>query len=216
LSSNTTRPLAAAPPVEVADVPEVLVGKSAWRALCRKRMRARSPILRTAHAVRAAGELLSLAAALRPRFVGLYAPLGGEVDTRELANVLIVNGHALAYPWLTGDGETMAFRACEGPSALRPRPRSRLMEPTGEIVAPEDIGLLVAPALGIAPTLQRLGRGGGYYDRYLPRLPDTAYNVALVPAECVIDWGPIERHDARFDAVCTEHGLFGPAAGPPA
>lgn len=199
------------PEVAVAAVNEPCIGKAAWRAWCRRTGLARSALLRTAHAVRLAGEVLAVVEARQARVIGLYSPIGSEVDTRELANLLLVHGRALAYPRLSGDGETMEFCRCDGPSALISRPRSRLLEPTGEPIDPAELDVMVAPALGISPALVRLGRAGGYFDRYMPRLPDSTLTIAVTPGACVVPWGPRDWHDAAFDAVCTEHGLFGPA-----
>ena len=102
----------------------------------------------------------------------------------------------------------MDLCACTGPAALQPRPRSRLMEPVGEPVDPSLLGLVLIPSLGLHPQGYRLGRGGGYYDRWLPRLPASALTVAAVAADGILPFGPLEAHDARLDMAITEHGAF--------
>lgn len=186
------------------------VGKAAWRAWARKQAQARSQAQRRAHEVRAACELLAVAQAHHARVIGLYSPIGTEVGTRELANLLLANGHILAYPRLRADDVTIDFCRADGPAALHKRPRSRLLEPAGEAIGPADLDLLVVPAMALHPSLARLGRGGGSFDRFLPTLPDDVARVGLVAAACVAHWAPVQSHDAVLDAVCTEHGLFGP------
>lgn len=182
--------------------------KPGWRAVVDARLRARPQPVRLAHAHLLTQHVVQLAEALQPQVVGLYAPLGSEPDTRELANALLVRGFALAYPRLRGDGLHMDLCESAGPAALQPRPRSRLMEPLGPPVDPVRLGLVVLPCLGLHPQGYRLGRGGGYYDRWLPQLPATSLTVAAVAADCVVPFGPLEAHDARLELAVTERGLF--------
>ena len=68
---------------------------------------------------------------------------------------------------------------------------------------PDEIGCVVLPGVGFSEDGHRLGRGGGYYDATLARMPGAArvgvaFDVQLVPAL------PREAHDAALDAVVTE------------
>ena len=51
---------------------------------------------------------------------------------------------------------------------------------------------------------RRLGRGGGYYDRYLAALPSTVSKIGICFALQMVDVLPTELHDVRMDAVVTE------------
>lgn len=187
-------------------------GKAGWRALAEARGRARASQLRTRHAevlARIGVELADAAGA--GAVVALYAPIGTEVDTRPLANALLVAGHALAYPRLGNEPGAMEMAAADGPAALRARPRSRLLEPQGAVVPPEAIGVVFVPALAVDGSLRRLGRAGGYYDRWLARLPAQTRVVMVTPASCVLPWGPAEPHDQAGHCVVTEAGCFAPA-----
>lgn len=187
-------------------------GKGGWRAQAEARLRALNPVQRRTHATRLAQELGRLALALGARRVGLYAPVGAEPETRDLAHDLLARGIQLAYPRIHTDGVSMDFAHSDGPSALVARPRTRMLEPLGAVIDPSDLDLIVVPALALRGDLTRLGRGGGHFDRYLPRVrPDTVL-VGCVPAACVLDWSPREDHDVAMTLVCTETGLFGPAA----
>lgn len=187
-------------------------GKTGWRAHAEARMRALNPVQRRAHASRLARDLGELATALGARRVGLYSPVGAEVETRDVANELLARGMQLAYPRLHPDGSAMDFAAADGPTALVPRPRTRMLEPVGPVIAPADLDLVLVPALALRGDLTRLGRGGGHFDRYLPGLRPDAVMVGCVPEACVVDWAPREAHDVAMTLVCTETGLFGPAA----
>jgi 5-formyltetrahydrofolate cyclo-ligase len=216
---NAAPALFRADPATLAQLPLLAVSspalpppetKAGWRAVADARLRARPQNIRLQHARLLRDLVLALLADAPPQIVGLYAPLGSEPDTRELANALLAAGHQLAYPRLRGDGEHMDLCHCTGPTALVPRPRSRLFEPVGAPVDPAQLGLLVVPCLALHPQGFRLGRGGGYYDRWLPQLPPTTLRIAAVAAEAILPFGPLEAHDARLDLALTEFGLCRP------
>ena len=68
------------------------------------------------------------------------------------------------------------------------------------------IDLCIVPGLAFDRRGVRLGRGGGYYDRYLPRLRADAVRVGWVPSQFLVDRLPVEPHDARVHLVITERG----------
>ena len=85
-----------------------------------------------------------------------------------------------------------------------------MLQPTGaaEAVTPQ---VLFVPLLGFSETGQRLGQGGGHYDRWLADHPETlAIGMAW---DCqLVDELPSEDHDAPLAAVVTPTRLYGPFA----
>lgn len=81
---------------------------------------------------------------------------------------------------------------------------------TGEDLGKDAIALadvVVAPALAIGARGERLGQGGGCYDRALPRRREGTPVIAVVfPDEFGVDF-PTQAHDERVDAVLTVNGL---------
>ncbi len=204
--------LAARRPVRVQDVPSPIpVGKAGWRAFADAQLRALTPPVRKMLVATLVQEILALAQKMDVKLVGIYHPIGAEIETRELANTLLAQGLLLAYPRVRPDGSGMDFVPCPGPHGLQPRPRSRLMEPPGPACAPTDLDLLVVPCVALSGGLVRLGHGAGYFDRYLPQLSPRAPCVGVLPQCCVLPWQPIENHDKSLHLVCTQAGLFGPA-----
>ena len=70
----------------------------------------------------------------------------------------------------------------------------------------EEIGLVIVPALAYSRSGERLGRGGGFYDRFLARLSPGAVTVGLVLSCQVVDEVPAEAHDMSVGVVITEDG----------
>ncbi|MCI9166423.1 MAG: 5-formyltetrahydrofolate cyclo-ligase, partial [Oscillospiraceae bacterium] len=70
---------------------------------------------------------------------------------------------------------------------------------------PEAIDLAVVPCCAAGNDGRRLGYGGGYYDRYLPRTRCPA--LVLCRGQLVREGLPVEAHDVPMDYLATEKGL---------
>ena len=134
-----------------------------------------------------------------------------EVDLSALHHYLLETGR-LALPRL--DWETRSMEALLLPSApvldeatmLEVR-RHGVPEPArGEAVAPAALRAILIPGLAFDARGGRLGRGGGFYDRFLQRLEGNARPVLI--GVCfgvqVVERVPMEPHDRRVDRVVTE------------
>jgi 5-formyltetrahydrofolate cyclo-ligase len=76
-----------------------------------------------------------------------------------------------------------------------------------QVVSPAEIAAIIVPGLAFTKRGQRLGRGGGYYDRYLASLPATTMKIGVCFALQIVETLPIEHHDQKMDVVITEEGL---------
>ena len=135
--------------------------------------------------------------------VALYSPLGTEVDSGPIARQALSHGARVVYPRVVRGERRLAFARCDQ-SDLAPGPLGAAEPPPG---APEvplgEIGCVVMPGVAFSEEGARLGRGGGYYDATLRRIPaaariGVAYDVQIVPTL------PHEDHDQALDAVVTD------------
>jgi 5-formyltetrahydrofolate cyclo-ligase len=97
-----------------------------------------------------------------------------------------------------------------GPADLVPG-RFGIPVPSAEPGGPEVIGgadIVLVPAVAVDRMGNRLGRGGGYYDRSLELAAPHTRLLALVDSENVVDRVPVEDHDRAVDGVVTEEGLL--------
>ncbi len=153
---------------------------------------------------KAIADRLDGVAAFRDAFVvALYAPLGTEVDSGEIARRALARGVRVLYPRVVPGERRLAFARCAPGDLVRGA--LGVAEPPAEVpeVDVEDIACVVLPGVAFSQDGLRLGRGGGYYDATLERMPRAArvgvgYDVQLVPKL------PREVHDASLDAVVTE------------
>jgi 5-formyltetrahydrofolate cyclo-ligase len=92
----------------------------------------------------------------------------------------------------------MEFARLEGPSKSS---GLGFLQPVGEIVEPDELDLIIAPALSIDLSGNRLGRGGGFFDRYLEQfdgpVAGVVYENELVPNL------PSEAHDKPVQYAVT-------------
>lgn len=135
--------------------------------------------------------------------VALYRPRGAEIDTGPLARALEVLACDLALPCVETPDAPLVFRRWRAGQALRPDlVGSAAPLPEAEDVDPD---LIVTPLLAFDAFGQRLGQGGGYYDRTFAARPGAA-RVGLAWAAQELDRLPAEVHDIPLHGVLTEVG----------
>jgi len=170
--------------------------KPELRTLIRQRLRAMEPPERARQSQRIAAALTATPAWQGARLIGLFSPLPLEV------NVLpaVAGDLRLCFPRV--QGERLVFHRL-GTDALRPG-RWNLMEPPED--APGEVGagaldLVIVPGLGFTPEGHRLGRGGGYYDRFLARPELRARLVGVCFGQQLFPTLPTEPHDRPVDQL---------------
>lgn len=150
-----------------------------------------------------AARLVALPAWREARTVALYAALGAEVDTAELARLALAAGKRVAWPRTSPTGPGLSFASC-APAELVPGP-ARTLEPPADAppISLQSVDLFVVPGVAFDAAGGRLGRGRGHYDAALSRIRPGAIRVGLAFDEQVVAEVPVEPHDVRLDAVVT-------------
>lgn len=144
--------------------------------------------------------------------VAAYVSAPTEPDTSTLLDTLHARGVRILLPVL-GPGLARCWGEYSGREELAQRAPGRPLEPAGEVFGAETLGeaqVVITPALAIDHDGNRLGQGGGWYDRALLHRDDAAPVFAVVhEAELVLDGRlPSAEHDVRVDAVITEQRWF--------
>jgi 5-formyltetrahydrofolate cyclo-ligase len=84
-----------------------------------------------------------------------------------------------------------------------------ILEPAGnETVEPGSIDFLLVPARGFDRQGNRLGRGGGYYDRYMSHPDFRATRCGVAYSAQVLDAIPHDAHDLPVHILVTESGVL--------
>lgn len=72
----------------------------------------------------------------------------------------------------------------------------------------EEIDLIIVPGVAFDTEGWRIGYGGGYYDKLLPRVKGTRPIVALAYEEQLFDEIPYEEHDVGVDIIITDRRIL--------
>ena len=144
-------------------------------------------------------------------FAGAELPAGGVVIYLPLPDEIDVT------PVMDRVSRTFAVTRTppSGPLTLHPvdAPRERhrfgFEQPvaTAPTVDPSTVAVVLAPGLAFGPVGERLGRGGGYYDRFLPTVPDGAARVGVTVSALVVYGLPTDSHDVPMTHLATETGV---------
>lgn len=142
------------------------------------------------------------------RRLAAYLSAGTEPDSLRLVAWSVAHDVEVLLPVLTdGQGSWLpepAWAAYAGPDALR-EGRSRILEPTGPLLAGDALAgmdLLVVPGLAADGAGNRLGRGGGWYDRARAAHPDLE-TWLLLNSDEVLEVVPTDTWDLRVDLLVT-------------
>jgi len=73
---------------------------------------------------------------------------------------------------------------------------------------PSTLDLVIVPGIAFTQQGHRLGRGGGYYDRFLKKLSRQAYSVGLAFEMQIIEEIPLEESDMPVDFIITEKRII--------
>ena len=144
-----------------------------------------------------------------PDTVAAYLSFGSEPSTLRLIAWLAAQDIRVLLPVLSLPGEEglgkPAWAPYEGPDALRTGQFS-MLEPTGEPVPAEQLPeaeMIICPGLAANREGDRLGRGGGWYDRALIHASSSAPVWVLLNDDEVLETIPTHPWDRRVDAIFT-------------
>lgn len=100
-------------------------------------------------------------------------------------------------------GDDLELRLYTRPEDLKPGAYG-IEEPTGELFTDyADIDFIAVPGVAFDRNGNRLGRGKGYYDRLLPRIP-SAYKAGICFPFQLVEEVPAEPFDIRMDEIITQ------------
>ena len=137
------------------------------------------------------------------KIIMAYASTPDEIQLTELFAACFADKKILAIPLITGKGEMSAvevpnFDALEvGAFGIL-----TVKHDLRKFVDAEKIDCVIVPGAAFDRNGGRLGLGGGYYDRFLPRAVN-AKKIAFAYDFQLVESLPTELHDAKVDTVFT-------------
>ena len=186
----------------------------AMRAALRTRLRAERAALdedvRALNARAVRTHLMPILEELAPRHVAGYLAVGGELDPAPVLTACRERGIVTLLPVI--HGATLVFSPFDESSVMRPN-RFGIDEPSAPPQtrhAPHEIDVVLVPLVGFDTGLDRLGMGGGFYDRSFAARRGTAAPPRLIgvahEAQRVDDVHP-DWWDVPLDMIVTEAGV---------
>ena len=135
----------------------------------------------------------------------MYHSLPDEVDTHSALGQLLAMGKKVLLPKVVSETE-MTIHEYTGRDSLQPSEPYGILEPTTpefSIVNCQLSIVIVVPGMAFDRQGHRLGRGKGYYDRFLSRIPNI-YKIGVCFPFQLIDKVPSEPTDILVDEVLTD------------
>jgi 5-formyltetrahydrofolate cyclo-ligase len=150
------------------------------RAMRRRVLAARDAIApheRRRRSIAATDRALGLPEVAAARTVLLFWSFGSEIDTGPLIERLDRLGIRLALPRIDdGEIEALAYRPGD---PLRATSFGAFEPAEGRLLAAGDLDVIAVPGVAFDRAGGRVGYGGGFYDRFLPRTRADAVRVGL-------------------------------------
>ena len=131
----------------------------------------------------------------------MYHSLPDEVNTHSVLDQLLAIGKKVLLPKVISDTE-MTIHEYTGADSLQPSEPYGILEPTTPELSIINCQLSIAIVPGMAFDKQghRLGRGKGYYDRFLSRIPNI-YKIGVCLPFQLVESVPSEETDILMDEV---------------
>jgi 5-formyltetrahydrofolate cyclo-ligase len=199
-------PVCYAPEIEVtpSSWPEIKAWrKSKRQAIIAHRM-ARDPADRKRLSEPVIEYLRSAINSTRFPVLGVYWPIRGEIDLRELARRHFADGGTVGLPVVVRDAAPVEFWRWRPGVALKRGHWNIPVPPERDVVTPD---VLVVPLVGFDSGRYRLGYGGGFYDRTLAAAAPRPYTIGIAFADAELPTIYPQPHDIPMDVIVTERSL---------
>jgi 5-formyltetrahydrofolate cyclo-ligase len=182
--------------------------KSAIRKLLRARIQALSPEARHRKSQEACGLLIHSPEFAQARIVMLYLAMPLEVDTAPVALRCWQDNKTVVVPKVSWDQRRMLPVEITSLTNGLTSTRHGLLEPiAGNPIPINLIDLAIVPGIGFSPQGYRIGRGMGFYDRFLAQGEFMGTSCGLAFDEQVVDDIPVLDHDVALSMLVTDRGI---------
>ena len=135
----------------------------------------------------------------------VYADYNHEVVTEYLIKEAWKAGKEVAVPKVVG--KDMVFYKLTDLARLEPG-YFGIPEPVSGEIVNWSKALMIMPGVAFDRANHRVGYGGGFYDRYLEKMPEDCEKAILCRESLMCDEIPTEEHDERMDLVISENGII--------
>lgn len=179
--------------------------KAELRRALRARLAAMSEDERRRRSAVACALLIATPEFARARAVMIYLSTPAEVDTAPIALRAWQEGKTVAAPLVNWEQRHMLPVEITSLRDGLTVADHGISQPAGGPVVPLDaLDLVIVPGLGFSPDGGRIGRGMGFYDRFLAQREFAGARCGLAFEEQVVDRMPLLDHDVRLSMLVTD------------
>ncbi len=147
----------------------------------------------------------------KSKTIMIYVSYGKEINTHDFISECISMGKNVITPICRYSDRTLILGKTKSfPEGFNMTKYGILeLEPNEcEQIDPKDIDLIIMPGVAFTKQGDRMGYGGGYYDKLLSKASDKLVTIAPVLQEFIFDEIPIEAHDIPMDYVVADEDVF--------
>ncbi|MDD5148457.1 MAG: 5-formyltetrahydrofolate cyclo-ligase [Candidatus ainarchaeum sp.] len=152
-------------------------------------------------------KLFSLEEFKKAEKILFYAGVKSEVQTRQMILDALALGKTIAVPKSDFEKKTMKAIRINSLADLE-ETKFGLLEPKkGKEIPANELGLVIVPGVAFDLKGNRLGYGGGFFDKFLKKTKCPKIGLAF---ECNIEESlPSSPHDVKMDKIITEEKIAG-------
>lgn len=151
-------------------------------------------------------QLMMLNEVMEAKIIFCFVSMDDEINTKEIIKKLLSMGKIVGVPKCESKNNMKVYRI----KSLEDLEKGyyNIKEPKSycETIKPEDIELAIIPATACDKSKNRIGKGAGYYDRYLSN--QSFLKVVLCREKCLVDKVPTEENDIVMDIIVTETNIY--------
>ena len=140
------------------------------------------------------------------KIIGGYYPSNHEINDLEILNYFFIRGSTISLPQIKKKSQMEFYKWCKNDPLLINK--YGIPEPETTIRVYPDI--LFVPLVAFDEELNRLGYGGGFYDRYIQKLSKIkkVVKVGLAFSFQKLKKIPVNKHDKKLDIIITEKDII--------
>ena len=156
--------------------------------------------------------LTTLPAVKHAKGIGVYSAYGSELSLKPSVEMLRSRDipPTIAYPVMVNE-TTMVFVtfSADDDKRVLDNPTTLVTNiPPERVIDPAELELILVPGLAFDTHGNRLGQGGGFYDRLLPHTGSGTITIGIAFDEQVIEQVPADVHDRRVNYILTPTRLI--------
>ncbi len=145
----------------------------------------------------------------------IYVSFGTEIKTHDLIKKMLSEEKTVVVPICEPATHTMILSQLHDFENDLQAGHWGILEVKEDKIDPvssEVLDIVIMPGMAFTENGERMGFGGGYYDRFLEDLPEKVKTIAMIREDFIYDDIPTEPHDKNVDYLITEERIVDCAA----